>query len=51
VHTAAMMLSGGALAMGVYHWLGLKFLSKSWFNLDLIWALSLIAVGQASCRS
>ncbi len=47
-HTAAMMLSGGALAVGVYHWLGLKFLSKGWFNLDLVWALSLIAVGAIS---
>lgn len=45
VHTFAMLLSGGLLAAGVYHWLGLKFLSKSWFNLDLVWALSLIAVG------
>lgn len=44
-HTLAMTLSGGALALGVYHWLGLKFLSKSWFNLDVIWALSLILVG------
>jgi len=47
-HTAAMMLSGGAIAVGVYHWLGLKFLSRSWFNLDLIWALSLIVVGVLS---
>ena len=45
VHTASMMLSGGALAIGVYHWLGLKFLSRSWFNLDVVWALSLIVVG------
>lgn len=45
VHTLAMMASGGALAVGVYHWLGLKFLSKSWFNLDVIWALSLVLVG------
>ena len=44
-HTAAMTLSGGALAAGMYFWLGLKFLSKSWFNLDLVWALSLILVG------
>jgi hypothetical protein len=47
-HTLAMMLSGGAMAVGVYHWLGLKFLSKSWFNLDVVWALSLIAVGVIS---
>ena len=45
VHTAAMMLAGGALAAGMYFWLGLKFLSKTWFNLDVVWALSLIAVG------
>src|SRR6056297_3387603 len=48
LHTAAMMLSGGALAYGVYRWLGLKFLSKSWFNLDLVWAFSLILVGGLS---
>lgn len=45
VHTAAMTGSGGALAFGVYRWLGLKFLSRSWFNLDVAWALSLILVG------
>jgi hypothetical protein len=45
VHTAAMTGSGGALAFGVYRWLGLKFLSRNWFNLDVIWALSLILVG------
>ncbi|WP_376744382.1 hypothetical protein [Marimonas arenosa] len=51
LHTLAMMLSGGALAVGVYHWLGLKFLSKSWFNLDVVWAFSLIAVGGISLLS
>ena len=44
-HTAAMIATGGAIALAVHHWLGLKFLSKSWFNLDVVWALSLIAVG------
>ncbi|KII11663.1 MULTISPECIES: hypothetical protein [Phaeobacter] len=44
-HTAAMILAGGALAAGMYFWLGLKFLSKTWFNLDVVWALSLIVVG------
>ena len=47
-HTLAMSLSGGAIAAGVYGWLGLKFLSRSWFNLDLIWALSLLLVGGLS---
>lgn len=45
VHTAAMLTSGGALAYAVYRWLGLQFLSRSWFDLDVVWALSLIAVG------
>lgn len=48
VHTLAMTLAGGALAVAVYRWLGLKFLSKGWFNLDLAWALSLIGVGAVS---
>lgn len=48
VHTLAMTLSGGFLAICVHRWLGLQFLSKSWFNLDLVWALSLILVGTIS---
>jgi hypothetical protein len=44
-HTAAMTCAGGILAAGMYFWLGLKFLSKTWFNLDVVWALSLIIVG------
>ena len=47
-HTLAMALSGGAVAAGVYAWLGLKVLSRSWFNLDRLWALSLILVGGLS---
>ena len=45
LHTAAMLTAGGALAVGVYKWLGLKFLTQSWFDLDLVWALSLVLVG------
>ncbi len=48
VHTLAMTAAGGAMAFGVYRWLGLKFLSRSWFNLDLLWALSLVLVGGLS---
>lgn len=48
VHTLAMTLSGGAIAFGVYRWFGLRFLSKSWFNLDVLWALSLVLVGAIS---
>ncbi|SDW44392.1 hypothetical protein SAMN05444358_101834 [Ruegeria halocynthiae] len=45
LHTTAMILGGAILAFAVYRWLGLQFLSRSWFNLELIWALSLILVG------
>ncbi|MEM9781464.1 MAG: hypothetical protein AAF899_03215 [Pseudomonadota bacterium] len=45
IHTIAMLSAGGALAWGVYRWLGLRFLSRAWFDLDTVWAASLIAVG------
>jgi hypothetical protein len=45
VHTLAMTAAGGLIAVIIYLWLGLKFLSKTWFNLDLVWALSLVLVG------
>jgi hypothetical protein len=45
VHAAAMMLAGGLLAWLVYRYLGLRFVSRSWFNLDAVWAASLILVG------
>ena len=48
VHTAAMIAAGGAIAYAVHRWLGLKFLSKSWFNLDRVWAASLVLVGAVS---
>ncbi len=44
-HTAAMLLSGGALAYAVHRWLGLRFLNRGWFDLETVWALSLVAVG------
>ena len=45
VHSAAMIASGGLLAWAVYRYLGVRFVSKSWFNLDTVWAASLILVG------
>ena len=45
VHATAMIAAGGCLAWLVYRYLGLKFVSRSWFNLDTIWAVSLILVG------
>ncbi len=48
VHAAAMIAAGGLLAWLVYRYLGLKFVSRSWFNLDATWASSLILVGALS---
>lgn len=45
LHAAAMITTGGLAAWACYRYLGPKFLSKSWFNLDAVWALSLILVG------
>jgi hypothetical protein len=45
VHAAAMITAGGCLAWLVYRYLGLKFVSRSWFNLDTVWAVSLVLVG------
>jgi hypothetical protein len=48
VHTVTMIAAGGLSAWLVYRYLGLKFVSRSWFNLDTAWALSLILVGAVS---
>jgi hypothetical protein len=45
IHATAMIVSGGIVAFAVHEWLGLRFISKSWFNLDVVWALSLIVIG------
>jgi hypothetical protein len=45
VHSAATIAAGGFSAWLVYRYLGLKFVSRSWFNLDTAWAVSLILVG------
>ena len=45
VHSVAMIAAGGFLAWLVYRHLGLKFVSRSWFNLEATWAFSLVLVG------
>lgn len=45
VHVAAVVAAGGSLAWLVYRYLGLKLVSRTWFNLDASWAISLILVG------
>jgi hypothetical protein len=48
IHSVAMITAGGFAAWLVYRYLGLKFVSRSWFNLDATWAFSLILVGALS---
>jgi hypothetical protein len=48
VHTLAMIGAGGLLALLVYRYLGPKFVSQSWFNLDALWSGSLVIVGAVS---
>ena len=48
VHSVAMIAAGGFLAFLVYRYVGLRFVSRSWFNLDATWAFSLLLVGALS---
>jgi len=45
VHTAAMFLVMGAVALAIYETVGLALLRRAWLNLDLVWAVALLAVG------
>ena len=45
LHTGAMLVVMGAIAMIVYEWVGLRILRSAWINLDAIWAGALIAAG------
>jgi hypothetical protein len=48
VHSVAIDHSRRILGVLVYRYLGLKFVSRSWLNLDTTWAFSLILVGALS---
>ena len=45
VHSGAMLLTTGIVAIVVYDWVGLGFLRRGWINVDLLWALALIGIG------
>ena len=45
IHVIAMIGAGGCMAWLVYRYLDLRLVSRSWFNLDTSWAISLILVG------
>jgi len=48
VHAGGVIAAGGGLAWLVYRYIGLQFVSRSWFNLETMWALSLVFVGVIS---
>jgi hypothetical protein len=48
VHTGAMVVLMGAIAIVVYDYVGLAILRSAWINLDTIWAGALVAAGVLS---
>jgi hypothetical protein len=45
VHTLAMFVVAGTIAVLVYEVVGLTVLRRAWFNLDRLWAVALIVAG------
>jgi hypothetical protein len=45
IHTLGYLAVTAVVALLVYRWLGLALLRKAWINLDIIWAVALIATG------
>lgn len=45
VHTAAMLVVMGAIALLVFERLGLTVLRRAWVNFDLLWAIAVIVTG------
>jgi len=45
LHTLAMILVAGAIAVAVYEWIGVGILRRAWINLDLLWTAALLACG------
>ena len=45
VHTLAMLVTTGVIAIVVYEWVGLAFLRRGWVNVDLLWTASLAVTG------
>jgi hypothetical protein len=45
LHTLAMFVVMGAIAIVVYEKLGVMILKRTWFNVDLLWAGALVGAG------
>jgi hypothetical protein len=48
VHTLGYLATTGLVALVVYWKLGVKILRQAWLNLDLLWAIALVATGVLS---
>jgi hypothetical protein len=48
VHTIAMFLVMGLVALVVYQTVGVAMLRRAWINLDLLWAVALVLAGVAT---
>ncbi|MGE5232244.1 MAG: hypothetical protein ACM3NS_10915 [Deltaproteobacteria bacterium] len=48
LHTGGYLAVTGLLALIVFRWVGVSRLKRVWVNLDLVWALALIATGIAT---
>jgi hypothetical protein len=45
LHTAAMLVTMGVVAVVVYERLGVGVLRRAWVNMDAIWAVAVVAAG------
>nr|WP_246650960.1 hypothetical protein [Nonomuraea guangzhouensis] len=45
LHTLAMFVVAGVIALVVYEVVGLTVLRRAWFNLDRMWAVALVSAG------
>jgi hypothetical protein len=45
LHTFAMLVVTGLIALVVHEWVGLAFLRRSWINFDLLWTGGLVTTG------
>jgi len=45
VHTGAMLVVAGLVAVIVFDWVGVAFLRRAWVNFDILWAVALVLAG------
>jgi hypothetical protein len=45
VHSGAMLVVAGIIAVAVYRYVGVEMLRKAWVNLDFVWVSAFILAG------